>query len=50
MWNGYYLVHPSEQVYTEAIAGAIHIVTGIAGKGMSTGAGFARWHIEKVFA
>ncbi|HLZ55546.1 MAG TPA: TIGR03364 family FAD-dependent oxidoreductase [Ktedonosporobacter sp.] len=50
MWNGYYLVHPQQQVYTETIDGAIHIVTGIAGKGMSTGAGFSRWHIEKVLA
>lgn len=50
LWNGYYLMHPEQQVYTETIAGNIHIVTGIAGKGMSTGAGFSRWHINTVFA
>jgi FAD dependent oxidoreductase TIGR03364 len=50
MWNGYYLMHPQRDVYTETIDGAIHIVTGIAGKGMSTGPGFARQHIEAVLA
>ena len=48
MWNGYYLTHPQQQIYTETIDGAIHIVTGIAGKGMSTGAGFVRWHVEQL--
>ena len=45
MWNGYYLMHPERQVYTETINDRIHVVTGIAGKGMSTGPGFARHHI-----
>jgi hypothetical protein len=43
-------MHPQRDVYTETIDGAIHIVTGIAGKGMSTGPGFARQHIEAVLA
>ena len=47
LWNGYYMVNPKAEVYTATIAGAIHIVTGIAGKGMSTGPGFARQHIEQ---
>lgn len=47
MWNGYYMVNPSAEIYTETIEGVIHIVTGIAGKGMSTGPGFARHHIER---
>ena len=47
LWNGFYMVNPSAEVYTATIAGAIHIVTGIAGKGMSTGPGFARHHIEQ---
>ena len=46
LWNGYYLIHPERQVYTETIEGRIHIVTGIAGKGMSTGPGFSRQHID----
>jgi FAD dependent oxidoreductase TIGR03364 len=48
MWNGYYLVNPQGEVYTETIADRIHIVTGIAGKGMSTGPGFSRQHIASV--
>lgn len=50
MWNGYYLMHPQNQVYTETIDTIIHIVTGIAGKGMSTGPGFAQKHIASVLA
>jgi len=46
LWNGYYLIHPGHQVYTETIEDRIHIITGIAGKGMSTGPGFSRQHIE----
>jgi FAD dependent oxidoreductase TIGR03364 len=46
MWNGYYLIHPEREVYTETINDKIHIVTGIAGKGMSTGPGFARKHVS----
>ena len=48
LWNGYYLLHPERQIYTEAITDAIHIVTGIAGKGMSTGPGFTQQHIAAV--
>ena len=47
MWNGYYMVNPRAEVYTATIADTIHIVTGIAGKGMSTGPGFARYNIEQ---
>lgn len=48
LWNGYYMVNPLAEVYTETISGMIHIVTGIAGKGMSTGPGFARHSIEHI--
>ena len=48
MWNGYYLIHPERQIYTETIDGAIHITTGVAGKGMSTGPGLARKHIDSI--
>ncbi len=47
MWNGYYLTHPEREVYTETIAGTIHIVTG-TGKGMTLGPGFARQHIDTI--
>ncbi len=50
MWNGYYLMHPQSQVYTETIDNSIHIVTGIAGKGMSTGPAFAQKHIASILA
>jgi FAD dependent oxidoreductase TIGR03364 len=45
LWNGYYLIHPEREIYTETIDDRIHIVTGIAGKGMSTGPGFAKTHV-----
>jgi D-hydroxyproline dehydrogenase subunit beta len=48
LWNGYYLIHPERGIYTEQIDDNIHIVTGIAGKGMSTGPGFVRSHIDAV--
>jgi FAD dependent oxidoreductase TIGR03364 len=47
-WNGYYLTHPAQEVYTETIDGVIHIVTGIGGKGMTTGPGYARAHIDAI--
>lgn len=47
MWNGYYMVNPEDEIYTATIDGVIHIVTGIAGKGMSTGPGFARHNIAQ---
>lgn len=48
MWNGYYMLHPERPIYTELIDDRIHVVTGIAGKGMSTGPGFARDHIAAI--
>jgi FAD dependent oxidoreductase TIGR03364 len=50
LWNGFYMVNPRDEIYTETIAGSIHIVTGIAGKGMSTGPGFAQHHIKQTMA
>lgn len=41
------MVNPRDEIYTETLAGAIYIVTGIAGKGMSTGPGFAFYNIER---
>lgn len=50
LWNGYYLVHPDREIFTETIDEVIHIVTGIGGKGMTTGPGFARAHIDALLA
>jgi FAD dependent oxidoreductase TIGR03364 len=48
LWNGYYLMHPQQQIYTETIDERIHVAIGIAGKGMSSGAGFSRHHVDVV--
>jgi FAD dependent oxidoreductase TIGR03364 len=45
MWNGYYLTHPQRDIYTHDVSNSVHIVTGIGGKGMSTGPGFAQANI-----
>lgn len=48
MWNGYYMLHPERPIYTQTIDDRIHVITGIAGKGMSTGPGFARCQIDAI--
>lgn len=48
MWNGYYLIHPPQGIYTAAIDERIHLVTGIGGKGMSTGPGYARHSVARL--
>lgn len=45
-WNGYYSTHP-DGVFTHRAGRNIHIVTGIGGKGMSTGAGFTQEYIQQ---
>jgi len=50
LWNGYYLTYPEREIYTETIDGAIHIVTGVGGKGMTTGPGYARHSIDTLIA
>ena len=47
-WNDYYLTHPVQEVYAETIDGVIHLATGIGGKGMTTGPGYARAHIDAI--
>jgi FAD dependent oxidoreductase TIGR03364 len=46
IWNGYYLIHPERAIYTAQVDENIHIITGIGGKGMSTGPGFVLSHIN----
>jgi D-hydroxyproline dehydrogenase subunit beta len=48
LWNGYYLVHENEPIFTATVEGRIHIVTGIGDKGMSTGPGYVQYSVETV--
>lgn len=49
-WYGVYCQtgHPSG-IFTRTIDDQIHIVTGIGGKGMSSGAGFSKHHLGKIY-
>lgn len=49
VWNGYYATHP-DGIYDREVDTGIHIVTGIGGKGMSTGAGYAEEKIDQLFS
>ena len=48
-WNGYYMSHPTAHIFSKQISDNLRIATGIGGKGMSTGAGFAKANIEAWF-
>lgn len=41
-WNGYYLQHPTELACVTEVEANIYLISAIAGKGMTTGAGFIR--------
>lgn len=41
LWNGFYLTHPDLPIFTARVGQRTQIVTGIGGKGMTTGPGFA---------
>lgn len=45
-WLGIYAAHPTEPIFRQTIDERIHIVTGIGGKGMTTGPAVARQSIE----
>ncbi len=49
-WHGIYSMPREAEIYRETIDGAIHIVTGIRGKGMTTGPAVARESIEELVA
>ncbi|MFA6059176.1 MAG: TIGR03364 family FAD-dependent oxidoreductase [Taibaiella sp.] len=49
-WTGFYAQHPQKEIYQHTIENRIHIVTGIGGKGMTTGAGFSCAHVQKVLS
>ncbi|OJJ18530.1 oxidase [marine bacterium AO1-C] len=48
-WAGFYAKHP-DQIFEHNIEDKIFITTGIGGKGMTTSAGYAKHHIETIFA
>lgn len=47
-WNGYYSQSKSAEIFEHVIDQKIHIVTGIGGKGMTTAAGFAQHHLQRL--
>lgn len=46
-WAGVYALHPDKPVYRETVDGRVHLVTAIAGKGMTTGPAVARESLER---
>lgn len=47
-WTGFYTQHPDKEIYQHTIEGRIHIITGIGGKGMTTGAGFSSINVQEL--
>ncbi len=47
-WLGYYMSHPEKQVLSEQVDENVFVAVGIAGKGMSTGPGFAKNNVENI--
>jgi glycine/D-amino acid oxidase-like deaminating enzyme len=47
-WHGIYPLHRDRSVFTTNVGGAVHIVTGIGGKGMTTGPALARESIDRL--
>ena len=45
-WHGIYPLHKERAVFSANVGERIHIVTGIGGKGMTTGPALAREGIE----
>jgi FAD dependent oxidoreductase TIGR03364 len=47
-WHGVYTLHPTRELFEVTLHGRIHILTGIGGKGMTTGPALARESIERI--
>ena len=47
-WHGIYAMHPENPIFQEQIGGRIHLITGIGGKGMTTGPAVARESIDTI--
>jgi FAD dependent oxidoreductase TIGR03364 len=48
-WHGVYALHPDKPLFTADVNGSVHVVTGIGGKGMTTGPALARETIDRIF-
>lgn len=46
-WCGFYAQHPDE-IFTPDVSTRVHIATGIGGKGMTSGGGFAQANLERL--
>jgi len=47
-WTGIYPLHKDRPVFSTVVDGAIHVITGIGGKGMTTGPALARESIDRL--
>jgi FAD dependent oxidoreductase TIGR03364 len=47
-WQGTYTLHPERPLFSETLDGRIHLLTGIGGKGMTTGPALARESINRI--
>lgn len=47
-WEGVYALHPESPLFRQTVQGCIHLVTGIGGKGMTTGPAVARESIDRI--
>jgi hypothetical protein len=48
-WFGIYSQCKKKDIFQHTIDNAIHVVTGIGGKGMTGSAGFSKENIKKIF-
>jgi glycine/D-amino acid oxidase-like deaminating enzyme len=49
-WYGIYALHRDRPLFSTTINGAIRVITGIGGKGMTTGPALARESIDAIAA
>jgi len=47
-WHGVYSLQPGSELFLKTLSEGIHLVTGIGGKGMTTGPAVARESIERI--
>lgn len=48
-WNGYYAQHNENNIFEHDLTPQIHIRTGIGGKGMTAGAGYAKESVDLLY-
>ena len=49
-WQGRYLQCEGRDVFAQTLHGRVHLVTGIGGKGMTAGPGYARRSVDRIYA